>query len=380
MRRFINLLLTIVILVFAFPTTTLANEANRTPNTVTLSADDEVNEDYFAAGDVVEIFGTVNGDAYVAGGQVIVDGTINGDLLVAGGTVNISGTVTQDVRAVGGEIDITGEVGRNVSFGAGDVTIGGAAYIAGSIAGAAGNVLISSPVDGDIRVASGNLTISEAVGGDIKAGTDQLRITSQARVEGDVTYWSPLDASIEYTASISGTVTKRQGIQNYDRQMNQKRAFDSGYWIYWILTSLVVGLILTHLLPKAMTTSSEILAKRPWKSLLIGFGVLILMPLASVLVMVTVVGIPVGIISLLTYGIALYLAKFVSMVCAGNWVLQKTNKGKSSLKMMFAVGLLIFAVLKLVPILSFIAGLSFLLFGLGAMALSTNAYLAKNRK
>jgi hypothetical protein len=63
-----------------------------------VSAGQVVDRDYFAAGPLVEMSGTINGDLYAAGGQVLVDGQVNGDVLVAGGRVLLSGAVVQSIR------------------------------------------------------------------------------------------------------------------------------------------------------------------------------------------------------------------------------------------------------------------------------------------
>ena len=65
-----------------------------------------IDRDYFAAGPLVEISGTVNGDLYAAGGQVFIDGRVNGDILVAGSRVMILGQVAQNVRMAGGQVDL----------------------------------------------------------------------------------------------------------------------------------------------------------------------------------------------------------------------------------------------------------------------------------
>src|SRR3989344_7228032 len=86
-KRFI-----ITVLVLAtFVTTSIAYAQDlqrpdfRQEEIVTLAKDEVIDRDFFGAGQVVEINGTVNGDVYAAGGEVTVSGVVNGDVLVAGG-------------------------------------------------------------------------------------------------------------------------------------------------------------------------------------------------------------------------------------------------------------------------------------------------------
>jgi hypothetical protein len=46
---------------------------------VSLPAGQVIDHDYFAAGPLVQISGTINGDLYAAGGQVLIDGRVDGD-------------------------------------------------------------------------------------------------------------------------------------------------------------------------------------------------------------------------------------------------------------------------------------------------------------
>src|SRR5687767_13900949 len=103
MNKIISLILipVIILLLCVSVSSYVYAEENSIPN-VYLSKGEIINHDYFAAGNTVNLSGTVNGDAYIAGGNVTVDGTVNGDLLAAGGNVTILGKVTGNVRTAGG--------------------------------------------------------------------------------------------------------------------------------------------------------------------------------------------------------------------------------------------------------------------------------------
>lgn len=345
---------------------------------VVLGPEEIIDEDYFAVGDSVEIYGTVNGDAYVAGGLVIIEGIINGDLLVAGGTVQIPGDVSQDVRVLGGDVTITGNIGRNLSFGAGNINISESSTIGGSIAGGAGSVVVSAPVEGNANIAAGSITISSSINGKVNAGVDQLRLTPQAKIGGDLVYWSDFDASIDENATISGQTTKKVGIVPQERDNKTTRALYSGFTIYWLLATLTFGLIFVHLFPKASTNTSDVLTKKPGQSLIAGLIVLLFTPPVIFVIAITLIGIPIAAVLALIYILYLYLAKFFVMVWAGNWILQKFGK-KESAKKAFALGLLAFAVLRWIPVVSFFVYLIVLVFGLGAMSLLTRERYLKSK-
>ena len=164
---------------------------------------------FFAAGERVEVYGTIEGDAYIAGGEVVIDGVIVGDLLVAGGDVRIAGEVLQDVRVMGGQVFVTGTVSGSVSAAAGDITLVESAQIDGSLVAAAGNIRSNAPVGSHTTLAGGVLSVANTIDGDLKASVGEMRVTSKAEVSGDVVYWSDQDASIDGAALIGGEVIRK---------------------------------------------------------------------------------------------------------------------------------------------------------------------------
>ena len=379
MKKITILLLTFLLLLpLVVASTALADNNRNKTEVVVLGADEVVDDDYLAAGERVEIFGTINGDLYAAGGVVIISGVINGDILAAGGVVTIAGEVAQDVRILGGTVDITGDVGGSVSFGAGEVNISESAIIGGSVVGGAGNVVVSGPVAKGMKVGAGSLTLSNSVGGSVETGVDDLRLTPQAQVDGDLIYWSTLNASIDETASISGTVTKKMPVQPSSTRQQEAEINSAmyGFRIYGFLTALLFGFLFVHFFPKYATDTAAVIAKRPWKSMGYGFLTLVFIPIILVMILVTIVGIPIAMFGTFIYIMYIYLAKFFAMVWVGSYTLDKVKKTNTP-KRAFIVGLLVYSILKLIPVVGFFTTTVFLFAGLGASVVSSRKCYGK---
>jgi cytoskeletal protein CcmA (bactofilin family) len=354
---------------------------------VVLEKDEIINRDYFAAGDSVRISGTVNGDVYTSGGQIIVDGLINGDLLAAGGTIVITGEVTQDARVAGGNINIDGKIGQNLTVGGGNVDVGSTAQIGGSVLAGAGTLNLGAPVTGNVLAGVGQFTVSSIIAGDLETGVGQLSLTSDAQVGGDLTYWSEEDAAIAQDATIAGQIQKH--LTEYNRADMQRASDDfkmarrqlapiAGF--ISLLSFMIVGLLIVHFAPKYSLASVETLKSNPWKSLLAGILTVILTPIVVVMLFVTIIGIPLGLISLVIYFTALYLAKFAVILWVGMEVANKLSQ-KASLYWSLILGLLVYFVLGLIPVLGSFVKLFAFLFGLGAMVLAQKTkYLEAKQK
>ena len=352
-----------------------------TQKVVTLGADQVINKDYFATGEVVEISGTVNGDVYAAGGEVRVDGIINGDLLVGGGVVNISGKVSQDVRVGGGQVAITGTIGRNLTIVAGNVEITNSAKIIGNLVAGAGNINLRAPIGGDVTVGAGNLVISSNITGDLEAGVGTMRLTSTAKVGGDITYWSEETASIDDAAKITGDTTQKEppeafkSIDPTDQKALQRNLFGLtvGAKLFGKLISfislLIVGLLIIRFCPKFMKTTTSTIKVKPWASIGLGFVVLVTTPIAIIVLLVTLVGIPLGLFLLAAYLAFLYLAKIFVAYWAGSAILEKTGK-KAGNGWILTLGLIIYMAITLLPRIGGLITFIVTLIGLGSLLIT----------
>lgn len=330
---------------------------------VTVPEGEVIETDYFAAGERVEISGTVKGDAYIIAGEVLVDGTVSGDLLAAGGTVRLPGTIAQDVRVAGGEVIVSGRIGRNATLAGGTVELTNTATVQGGLVAAGGNVSVAGPVGGDAMIAAGNLTVSSGIGGKMDAAVGEMRLTSRAVIAGDLSYWSDKEASIDELARVAGTET-----WNPTPEKIRPGKYAGAALVLKLLSlvsTLIVGLLLIGFFPHFSGTTVSTLRKRPWASLGLGFVVFAAAPVALLIIAVTVVGIPLALILLALYLISLYLAKIFVISWAGTSILGRWGKEERKYRA-FVTGLILYSLLTLVPVLGGLIALFVLFFGLGA--------------
>lgn len=383
----IIIVLSALILLFIAPIAIVQGEDKKDSEKTkitTVPAGEVIDNDYFGFGDVVEISGTVNGDVYAFGGQVLVDGKVNGDLITGAGTLSISGDVTQDVRAGGGQITISGNIGRNVTVGGGNIEFTKDAKVAGSVLAGGGNISLAAPVGGNVKIGAGNLTISNKINGDVEAGVGQIRVTSKAQVAGDLTYWSDQTASIDENAKIAGEVTKKKppaaASPSPEKIFGVFTGFNLFLKIISLLSTLIVGLLLIKLFPRFSQGTISTLQKRPWASLGIGLAALVLTPIIFVILLVTILGIPLALILLALYLIALYLVRIFVMFWAGRFIADKTGV-KMGDAWALVLGLVVYSIVTLVPIIGGLVTLFVILFGLGAVFLTKKeAYSAARKK
>lgn len=334
-----------------------------------LSKDEIVNGDYFARGSTVEISGVVNGDVYILGGQVFIDGQINGNLLVCGGAVQVEGSVVNNVRAACGQVAISGNIGGSVTSLCGTLKILPSAKIGKSVVTLAGNTDLSGDIGGSVYVGTSSLRIADTIRGSVTAYVNTLRITSRANVIGPLEYWSNSDALADKNANLSGGIIHHPSFFYSLSQGKILKGLRFGSTLLPILMNFLytlgLGLILMRYFPQNIQRALHALKINPVHSFFTGVVMVVLLPLLSLLFLMSILGMPFAITLIAVNVFAFYTAKIFSILWIEKLIF-KTRFEKHK-KMLFTFGLIVYFTLtsipKIGPLVAFIA----MILGLGAM-------------
>lgn len=362
---FLVAFLLIPLLLFVHPQTVVGGK------NATLPQNQVINENYFTAGSNVIVSGTVNGDAYVAGGNVVFDGEVNGDLFVAGGNVTIAGVINGNVRAAGGQIHVTGKILGNATIVGGSITVVNNTTIGKSLVAAGGQLIIMAPVGTSATLAGGSVTVGNTVKGNLLAVGNQITLSPQAHIAGSMTYYSEKQADIQSGAVVKGGVNfhKTQYSAKIQKNAESARAFGMVFRVIGLITAFIIGSLFILLFPRFMQKATDQLSESPWKTLLAGFGMLVLAPVVMVLLFVTLIGIPFALLLLVGYVIYIYVAQ----IFAGLFIGQKITEGfklSQSQYLSLLIGLVAIALVSWVPVLGSLVGFFVLIGGMGALLLT----------
>jgi cytoskeletal protein CcmA (bactofilin family) len=341
-----------------------------TPRKIILSAN-EIHEGwYFASADEVIIEGTVNGDAYVAGGTIHVDGTINGDLIAAGGQVVITGSVSDNVRVAGGSIECLGAVGKNFTAAGGHIVAGKSSAIGGGILAAGGSLSVAGKVEHEAMVCTGDMSISGSINGNTTFAGGAVSIHPGAKIGGN------LKAIVEdkkFAEIADGTVHGTVEIATRDKEpsVSVLGLQPWRFWLkmLWVGSLFVTIIVLVFAVPKQLKEIGSTILQKPGLSLawgalgIIGTFVLIL------LLLVTIIGIPLGLFTLAMFLWIIYLSQLSLGVVLAHRLFHIEEKTGWQLLWGIAAGLLVIQVLTLIPYVGTLINLGGLFFGFGAILL-----------
>ena len=358
-----------ILLVALIATPVLAFDA-RGGNTVNIGSEEVIDDDLYIGADAIVINGTIDGDLWAAGRTVTVNGAINGGIVAAGQTISLNGDVAHSVRLGGTTISVTGDINGDLIVFGSDVNIDSTARIGGDIFVGAGNIHIGGLIEGDIKGSAGEVTISGEVGGDIALKVDNLTIASTADIEGNLTYTSEHPASVQPDAYIGGTTT--HDVPEVEEPARAAPFSKARGKVLGFLMALVTGIVIILIAPRRSTLITDAIQSKPLPSLGWGAVVLFAAPVAAIILCVTVIGIPVGLIALTIYGIAVYLSQVFAGLFIGRWIIGHFREVESRAILIgaLAAGLAILTILRLIPFLGFIIWLGTALFALGAVVVS----------
>lgn len=334
---------------------------------------------------------TIADDLYVGGATVIINGNINGDLVGGGGNVTINGSVSQDANIAGGNLSLLGEVGDDVRMGAGNAIIGknvkgdvlfagGTLYIlkdaviSGDVALAGGSIVIDGTVKGKTRISADSVTINGTLEGAVEIYSGQeLKFGPSAIVRQKIKHMGMTEAAVDNGASVASieyTKLEDPRIQTQAVDTTSIAAMVAGLFgiifLLKLVTMIVVAVIAVTILNPLTTRLTEESLKEPLTKALRGFAWAILVPIALVILLVTIIGSGVAMVIGSIYMMSLSIAKVLAGIVLGVWIMRLASKGKVAVDWKPAVlGVIALEILCLIPIIGWLVALWVLLLALG---------------
>lgn len=318
---------------------------------------------------------TSSGNAFGGGDNVQVDQDIQGDLVLAGSVLKVNGKVMDDFTGAGGELVINGDVSGNILAFGGTIRVNG--NVGGDLVAAGGQIILSkdSTVEGDILLAGGEVTLNGVVNGNGSVSAGTLQTGENFEIKGDL----ELEAD-NYPSDLEKNVGGNLNVTTATRAQEQYAGTSSFAillsFILELLAALVLGFILIYTFPVFVTELSEVVRFSTMKAGLIGFLLLILIPLISIILLFTVFGWSLSVLLILLFSLALLIATVPVKLLTGKVIYNKAFKKDSSKMIYYLVGAIVFSIVYQIPFLGWLVRFIALLIGLGA----TGIWLARSAK
>jgi len=201
-----------------------------------------------------------------------------------------------------------------------------------------------------------------------------LTIGPDAIIRGDLEYEANDEAEIAESATIMGEVRRRikSDEDTDDEETSSGLSSWSVAWKLWgYLSKLLVGVAFLLLGGRTARLPAQRLRDAPAAGLGFGFVVAVVVPVACVVAIGLIVSLPLGLIGLVLFALAIFLSSLVTSQYLGDWLMRRlTGNTTPSEYAALAVGLLLLTIVGWVPYLGFLIRLTAWILGLGGMFLA----------
>jgi hypothetical protein len=334
----------------------------------------DLGDDRAIAGGDISQMQPVRGDLLAAGGSVDVLAEVAGQALLAAGTLHVDAPVRQGLLAAGGRVSIAAPVMRNVRLAGGHVEISPTARISGNVSVAGGEIRVLGPLEGYLVAGAGRVLIDAPVAGDVDVRAGRVELGPHAVIGGRLRYASRDDLVRDPAAQVKGGIERAPwaapGVERHHTGVVG--------WI-WLLGLMLLAAALAATLPRACGAVAVTLAERPAASWLAGFAALVCAPVLAVVLLVTILGAPVGLLVLLAYPTLLLLG-YASLAASGGRIVlgrfRPERQGAQAWQVLAAaVGMAVIGLAGRVPVVGGLVVLFALSWGVGSMLLAARRAL-----
>jgi hypothetical protein len=287
-----------------------------------------------------------------------------------GGNVDITQPVEGPVHAAGGNVTVSAPVNGSVWVAGGTVRFASDAAISGDASVAGGSITIDGSIKGNLRAAGGDVRINGPVAGDASIAAGTLELGPGARIEGKLNFRGR-ELHRDPAAQVVGGVEQHQPRAHWRmHERTPTERFLHG-WI-WVAGLMVLAALIAAALPDASNRMAQELRERPWITPLLGIVALTTIPIAAVLLMITIIGIPLGVLAIIGY-IALLLVGYTWLAVVVGAMLLERVKPETAARTAWRVGAAVLAMLALavlvrVPLIGGFIKLTALVVGVGMIA------------
>lgn len=362
----VAVVMSMLVLSLAYAPAAGAAEVKHGDPNYTLAAGEVVHTDLIVAADRTRIDGDVDGDLIVWSREVTVNGHVKGDILGFAEELHANGPVDGNIRVFAQSFSLQSSVARNVMAWCRDIDLNEKSTVGGTVTIGGADLNLNGNVAGDGMLFGDSIDIDGTMGHDIQIRAGDLSIGPSAEIKGQVKYIGRSQPVVSPTAKLASPVQVTIQKSRYRPDYASPRY----YWheiLFWGARFLF-GLVILLLAPGLFLDAQAMLNKVGAAA---GVGVLFIcaVPVIAVLVCLTVIGLGVGIGSMLLYFLILYSGH----VFVGAWLGEKilgAAQGAGHAVGRLALGLALIQAARMLPFIGFPIAFLAVVWGVGGLVLA----------
>lgn len=311
----------------------------------------DIKHNLFSIGKYIKTYGTIEGIHFALGNELNIS-SYDDYGVYFGNNVDINSTIFYDLFAVGNSINLSSESNINRD-----------AYLAGN------QVYINTNINGNLFVTATSLYLNNVtIFGNAYIAASEINFGENVTILGDLKYNDNVVTKGIENASLN--IVKTYEISDDSEIIDEDEMPVQRFYskIRSGISLSVVLIIIFSLFPKLYEKLPKEINEKISKYALSGLIALVCTPIAVILLMITVLGIPLALILLLLYILFIYLSFGISSIIVGKLILTKLLKKNSNMYLEILIGVFTVKLLTLIPVVASILNVVCLITGLGIIA------------
>lgn len=326
-------------------------------------SDSVIYDDVYQSGDDIILDESVSGNVYLFGNNVTISsGYIYGSVFVFANTITIENTfITGNIFAAGETITMNGT--------ATDIYVAGSKFYLGE----------ESEIYRDIRIASQKVDIKGYVSRNAYIGSDNILISDSAAIDGDLEYYSNSEANIPAGVIYGNVNFVKEEAKTYTKT-NVGREYAVSLISKLVLT-LVIATFIIFCMPKFVAIEKEQnVTNKLLVSLGLGIATLILIPILSIILLITIIGAPVSAILMMVYVLLFLIASSITSIVATTYIVDKIKPESNSKLYFLGITALVTIVMWIITKIPYIGFAGSCIFGLVGIGLVISYMFRRDKK
>ncbi|HEU4914556.1 MAG TPA: hypothetical protein VFT16_04095 [Candidatus Saccharimonadales bacterium] len=359
-----------VLLLAIVPVLAWANIASAQKFSNNIDEGQTVNSSLFSSGKDIDINGTINGDVFCAGQTITIDATVKGDVICAGQDVTVNGKIEGSIRLAGQTVSVGASVGRSATVAAMSFSLDADAKVGQDMTATGDTLNIKGAVARDVIAGGSSITINGPVGRNVKADSTKLRLKDRAVIAGNLNYTSHNKVKRDNGAKVLGDTrqTKPRESKNNGGIFNK---YSLTFYLFFLLGLGLIALALAFFFPQFMRRTSGHIKTNFAKTMVVGLVASFLVPMVSIGLALSIVGIPLVFFLLIAWLLGAMLSGPIAAFYVGQMVLRRQANPLA----IAALGSLILVTAYYLPIAGILVLMLAYWLGFGALLMSIRPHV-----
>lgn len=306
-----------------------------------------------AGGAEVSVKGRSSGRVVLVGADVALDASLADSLYVLAADARISGTAKGTVEVVAGRMTVDSAIDGDLTAIGSRIVIEKGTKIGGVTSLTCAAITFAGEAIGPATFEASDIEFSGSAKGPVRFEAPHVHIADGAVIDGDVEIYTVSDPTIDPGAKIAGHVNRHSL-----SEISAARALAEGGPVARLLpglfllgSALMAGLMFLWLGRGGAEGAIDELIDSPASSGLWGLAALVLLPIAAVVLGLTIIGAPVGALAMLSLPLLLLLGYACAGLGVGEWFFNRLGEPRSAgvRALHLIIGLVCLGALGLVP-------------------------------